>query len=229
MRVLETALTATLGALLGWLAGWPLDLGIWTAAVAALNGGLSGFHRIYPWKTGTGWAGFVLDSTWGLIGTAASLLFHLVQLVMPSGRYREELSTRRGRHVYDGGYRIKPGFATAIGNVITNAGGTAGLDGAGGPRRRLLVDRHEMLHVWQHRWFGPLFPVLYTAWALIAGLIGIVVAVATKRPIGKSVVTLAYFDNPFEYWAYRRDRYWPPGGADPGLAWKGSIREDTVL
>ena len=63
MRTLETALTAIFGALLGWLTGWPLHLGVWTAAVGGLNGALSGFHRIYPWKTGPGWAGFVLDST----------------------------------------------------------------------------------------------------------------------------------------------------------------------
>ena len=30
---------------------------------------------------------------------------------------------------------------------------------------------------------------------------------------------LAYYDNPFEYWAYNNDNNWPPSGADPSLRW----------
>ena len=39
------------------------------------------------------------------------------------------------------------------------------------------------------------------------------------------MLTLAYYNNPFEYWAYRRDRYWPPAGADQSLAWKGDAQD----
>ena len=225
MRGLEAAAVGAGSAVLGWLVGLPLDLAPAAAVVGGLNGIISGWRGIYGWRTPTGWIGFLLDSTWGLIGTAGSVLFHAVQAVMPSGKYRSDLSLRRGRHVYEGGYRLKSGFASAVGNVITNADGRSGLNGAGGPRRRRLIDRHEMLHVWQQRGFGPLFPLLYAAWVVIAGSVGLVIGLTTRRPIGRSMLTLAYYNNPFEYWAYRRDRYWPPAGADQALAWKGDARD----
>lgn len=228
MRSTEAALAGAGAAILGWIVGLPLGLAIPAALVAGANGLISGLRGIYAWRTPSGWIGFVLDSTWGLVGTAASTLIHALQAAMPSGRYRADLSLRRGRHVYEGGYRIRSGFASAIGNVITNADGVSGLDGTGGPRRRLLVDRHEMLHVWQQRWFGPLFPILYAVWAVVAGLLGLMIGLSTRRSVFKSVFTLAYYDNPFEYWAYRRDRYWPPAGADPVLAWRGGVKESPT-
>lgn len=227
MRWIETAVVAVVGAALGWITGLPLGLTWIGASIGGLNGLIAGRQQIYNWKGVAGWAGFILDSTWGLVGTAGSLFFHGLQRLLPTGVYRPELSRRQGRHVYAGGYRLKAGFATAIGNVITNADGLSDLDGAGGPRRRLLIDRHEMLHVWQHRWFGPLFPALYTAWFVMGTLFGVVLATVTSRPIAKSVLTVAYYDNPFEYFAYRRDHYWPPAGADVDLAWK-SKRSDVL-
>lgn len=226
MAALEATLVGVAGGVLGWLAGLSVGLSPLGAAIGAVAGFISGIRGIYDWRAASGWIGFILDSTWGLITTAGSVLFHLVQTVMPSGSYRADLSQRRGRHVYEGGYRIKPGFATAIGNVITNADGTTGLDGPGGPRRRLLIDRHEMLHVWQHRWFGPFFPLLYTVWTLVGAIVGLIMGAVTIRPTGRTILTLAYYDNPFEYWAYRRDRYWPPAGADPALAWRGKAKDE---
>ncbi len=232
MSSIEAAVSGAGAAILGWMVGLPFGLAMPAAVVAGVNGFISGLRGIYAWQTPSGWIGFVLDSTWGLVGTAASALIHALQAAMPSGKFRSDLSRRRGRHVYEGGYRIKSGFASAVGNVITNADGVSGLDGAGGRRRRLLIDRHEMLHVWQQRWFGPLFPLLYTAWAIVAGLIGLIIGLATRRSVVKSIFTLAYYDNPFEYWAYRRDRYWPPAGADAVLAWRGIVEEtrtDTII
>lgn len=220
MRWIETGIVAMVGTALGWVTGLLLGLEWVGASIAGLGGLIAGWHQIYDWRTVGGWVGFGLDSTWGLVGTAGSLFFHLLQRVLPTGVYRPELSRRKGRHVYAGGYRLKAGFATAIGNVITNADGLSGLDGAGGPRRRLLIDRHEMLHVWQHRWFGPLFPTLYTAWFVLGAVVGFVLAIANRRPVAKAVLTVAYYDNPFEYFAYRRDEYWPPAGADENLTWK---------
>ena len=225
MRGVEAAAVGAGGAVLGWLVGLPLGLAPAAAVIGGINGMISGWRGVYGWRTPTGWIGLLLDSTWGLVGTAGSVLFHAVQAVMPSGRYRNDLSLRRGRHVYEGGYRLKSGFASAIGNVITNADGRSGLDGAGGPRRRQLIDRHEMLHVWQQRGFGPLFPLLYAAWVVVAGSVGLVIGLTTSRSIGKSMLTLAYYNNPFEYWAYRRDSYWPPAGADTALAWKGDAQD----
>ncbi|MDF1596150.1 MAG: hypothetical protein P1T08_08640 [Acidimicrobiia bacterium] len=232
MPWLEAILTGAGGAGLAWIAGLPLGLAPATAVIGGLNGLISGSRAIYDWRTAGGWGGYALDSSWGLIGTAGSLVLHLVQRVLPSGNYRKDLSRRRGRHVYEGGYRLKRSFATTVGNVITNADGLNGLDGASGPRRRLLIDRHEMLHVWQHRWFGPLFPALYGGWAVVGAVGGLLVGLLTKRSVAKAIFTIAYYDNPFEYWAYRRDRYWPPSGADPSLAWRGTVedqRTGTIL
>ncbi len=225
MVALEAAVVAAGGAVLGWLAGLPLDVELWTASVAGLNGLISGARSVYDWRRPGGWAGFLLDSTWGLVGTFGSVVLHAVQTLLPAAGYRADLSRRRGRHIYAGGYRIDRRFATAIGNTVTNAAGTTGLDGPGGPRRRLLIDRHEMLHVWQHRLFGPVFPTLYLLWAAVGAMAGVIVGAVTRRPIGRSVFTVAYADNPFEYWAYRRDRYWPPAGADPSLAWPGRLED----
>jgi hypothetical protein len=48
----------------------------------------------------------------------------------------------------------------------------------------------------------------------------------SDRSWGDLVETAAYYDNPFEYWAYNKQGNWPPGGAktpldgfDPLLGW----------
>ncbi|MDH5373974.1 MAG: hypothetical protein OEX97_13605, partial [Acidimicrobiia bacterium] len=108
MRSIEATMASVGGAALGWLVGLPLGWAVPAAIVACVNGAVSGWRGIYPWRTTAGWIGFLLDSTWGLVGTTGSILFHVVQIVMPSGKYRSDLSRRRGRHVYAGGYRLKP-------------------------------------------------------------------------------------------------------------------------
>jgi len=44
-----------------------------------------------------------------------------------------------------------------------------------------------------------------------------------KVRIGKLVETAAYYDNPFEYWAYRNDGRWEANSAQPALKW-GSFK-----
>ena len=52
------------------------------------------------------------------------------------------------------------------------------------------------------------------------GAAGLATALITdRRRIWSVVETFAYYDNPFEYWAYRKDRYWPPRGAHPRFVW----------
>ena len=53
-----------------------------------------------------------------------------------------------------------------------------------------------------------------------AGTIGVVVALVRRREFGSTIATFAYFDNPFEYWAYRNDKYWPPSDAHPSFVWR---------
>ena len=141
---------------------------------------------------------FVLDSTWALITTAGALVVHAVAALQRApGNYLASLSARHDRHVYAGGLRLRPGFLTTVGNVISGAART---------RRRAVIDVHEQLHVWQARMFGPLYPLIYGVWTLAGGAVGAVVWLGSVRrePLIKVVDTYAYYSNPFERWAYRR-------------------------
>jgi hypothetical protein len=103
-----------------------------------------------------------------------------------------------------------------VGNVISGAGPVEN------PLRARLVHDHESVHVWQARLFGPLYLPLYGLWAGLAALAGIVVWVRRGRtePMGKVVESCAYYMNPFEWWAYSRQAFWPPSGLAEGMGWK---------
>lgn len=219
----EAAATAVVGAALGWFAGaWiATGLGVAMAVVAGLNGAISGYRRIYPWRLTAGLIGFVLDSTWAIIPTAGGLLAHLGAAVKGDPGYDASLSTRRNRHVYRRGVSLKPGYALTVGNVV---GGAGNLDSA---RRRRLITDHEYVHVWQARWFGPFYLVLYALWAGLGALAGVVLWLVRgrKQALGTMVESVAYYLNPFEWWAYSRDNLWPPPGKVPDLGYsKAAIR-----
>ena len=112
------------------------------------------------------------------------------------------LSRRADRHVYASGFRLRRGFVITIGNTVHGAGE----DAATSARRRRLVTDHEDVHVWQGRWFGPLYPVLYVTWMVAGVLAGAVLWVVRGRRerFAGVVETCAYYLNPFEWWAYSR-------------------------
>ena len=83
--------------------------------------------------------------------------------------YLPELSRRQGRHVYRHGFSPRKRFAFTVGNTITNARDIED------ESRRQLIERHEGLHVWQQRWFGPLFPLVYGLWMVGGAVTGSVV------------------------------------------------------
>ena len=234
--VIEGLATGAAGAGLGWAALSPLDfLAAWPAfagfAIGGLNGLISGAAGAYAWRGVRGWLCFLMDSTWGMLGTASGLALHLANVVHPDPSYVVDMSSRSNRHVYERGFSMRPGFALALGNVVSGAGGSAGLRGESHRvvRRRKLVDVHEGAHLFQHRLLGPFYPLIYLAWMGIAGLVGLVVSLAGERADVWSVVeTFAYYNNPFEYWAYRKDYYWPPMGAHPRYAWGARRRRRSV-
>jgi hypothetical protein len=160
---------------------------------------------------------FVLDSTWALITSFGALLVHAVGLAQRvPGNYLAALSERRDRHVYAAGLTLRRGFLTTVGNVVS---------GAGRARRSDVIEFHEHVHVWQARWFGPVYPLLYGAWTLIGAAAGIVVWIGRgrrERPM-KVVDTCAYYSNPFEWWAYSREGRWPPSAVIDGLTWRRPI------
>lgn len=182
---------------------------------------ISGWRQIYDWKRPSGWAGFLLDSTWGLIGTASSLVLHTIQL--PRSTYLPDLSRRRGRHVYRSGYSVRRGFAVTVGNSITN------IESLTGDLREELLERHEMAHVWQHRMLGPLFPTIYGLWMIGGAAAGVVLALKRGEDLWRTVDTIAYYDNPLEYFAYRRHHAWPPPRANARYAWGSRTKRTAAI
>lgn len=201
---------------LGLLLGAPIVLG----AIGGINGLVSGYGGIYRWRSGRGWVAFAVDSSWALIGTAIALLLHGAQLFRRGSRYRFDLSARTNVHVYEYGFSLKPGYAFSVGNVVSNAGGRVSLDDSeAGKRRWRFIVNHEFLHVFQNRLFGPTFQLAYVGWMAFGALWGLVAWLRDRRDLGRLIETAAYFNNPFEYWAYVRDDYWPPRDAHPRLVW----------
>ena len=113
------------------------------------------------------------------------------------------------------GFGCADGFVVTVGNTVNNAGAVATSQ-----RRQRLVTDHEDVHVWQGRWFGPLYPVLYVGWTVVGGLgrrADLAHRGAATRRCSSVAETCGYYLNPFEWWAYSRDGGWPPpgqGGAD---------------
>jgi hypothetical protein len=215
-RSVEAVVVAALGSALGAAAGSLVDLPVPGAVVGGLNGLISGRRRIYEWSSAKGIAAFALDSTWALVTTTSALVAHGVAALQTDAGYAAELSERRNRHVYARGMRVRRRFAITLGNVVNGAGDVSR------PRRARLVTDHEDVHVWQERWFGPLFPVLYGGW-MIGGAVaasGAWIAGRRRPPFAPFVEACAYYLNPFEWWAYSRDDHWPPSGMLAGVGWR---------
>ena len=163
------------------------------AVVGGANGLISGARGIYNWESPLGWAAFFSDSTWGLVGTALGDLVHLVNIGW--GQYNRSDSRRKNRHVYDSGIRLEGRLALTMGNVINNmqVGGADLLE-------------HETLHVWQSRIFGALYQGLALRWYVTGGAIGLILgtklAIEGGQSIFKSIEDVAYYENPWELWAY---------------------------
>jgi len=179
------------------------------AVVGGLNGVISGALQIYDWSSWTGWLAFLSDSTWGLIGTTLGVLLHTVNVFYGSGaKYREDLSRRQNRHVYDGGFGFG-NFAFTQGNVTSNLRGRSG-----------DLNDHEALHTFQSRLFGPIFQVTYVAWLVVGGLLAIVIigpiAAAAGEDYGETIMDVAYRDIPWETWAYHLN---PSSGRGGALYW----------
>ena len=214
----EAALVGVAGAALAGAAGSLLGLAAPAAIVGALNGVVSGHRRVYDWRQPAGLVAFGLDSTWALATTAAAVVSHAVGALRGEPGFTPALSERQNRHVYASGMTIRRGFAITYGNSVNGAGDTTHA------RRAKLVTDHEDVHVWQARWLGPLYPVLYGGWMVGGALAGVFVWLTRRKrsggeraTLGKTIESCAYYLNPLEWWAYSRDDHWPPSGKVAGL------------
>jgi hypothetical protein len=195
----------------------PRDLVLGLAAAGAVAGAyavVSSVRHVYDWRRPSHVAAFALDSTWNLIGTSAALVVHGINALQRDSHYNDALSRGASYHVYDAGFSPRRGFAFTFGNVVTGARGRAD-----------LVQRHEALHVWQQRVLGPAYPLLYGLWMVGGAVVGGALWLRHRdEPLFSFVETAAYYDNPFEYWAYRHQGHWPPGPANLRLAWPPGAR-----
>lgn len=216
-RLAEAAGAIALGGMFAGAAGSVVGVTVPAAVIGGLNGAISGWRQTYDWKSFDGLVAFTLDSTWGLPMTGAGIVAQSVGLLLPSSGYVPELSERHNRHVYRRGFRVRKGFAVTLGNVISQAGD---IERA---RRARLVTDHEDVHVWQARWFGPGYPVLYVGWMALGGAFGAIRWATDRRKRGDrlfaTIESAAYYLNPFEWWAYSRDNYWPPSEKVPNFGW----------
>lgn len=220
---LTTASAVVMGGAVGVALGGTVGL-VLAASCAGVNGLLAGVYGIHDWRRPRGWFAFAADCTWGLLGTTLGNLLHLLDHTWPGAGYRADLSARQERHVYERGATLKPFFSLTLGNAISNAA-------LGEPTVDLnFLRRHEELHVWQHRWFGPVYPLTYIVWGVLGAVWGILVWCRNRdQSLFSLVETAAYYNNPFEYWAYNNDRNWPPYGIHPKLAWRGRAANEAQV
>ena len=126
------------------------------AAVGGANGvmcGLAGHLRLAV-RAGLGRR--PLDVDVGLIGITGVSRVHVVEHVPATRDYLDDLSRAPGPP------RVR-GAASHRGRSSRSPPATSSAMPATyrEPDRRSLIEIHEGLHVWQQRWFGPLFLIVY--------------------------------------------------------------------
>ena len=215
-RAVEAVATAAAGALLAAMAGRTIGSARLGAVVGAVSGAVAGWRGIYDWKSRRGVAAFVLDHTWGLVTTAAGTAALALNRLGDAG-YEASLSERQNRMVHRRGFVLRRGFAVTFGYVVN---GAEGRDGTLSERRRKLVTHHEDVHVWQARWWGPMYPIAYLAWTAGGGVVAVVHRLLGRSAsLAETTDELSYYRNPFEWHAYSRDDNWPPSGVNPTRVW----------
>jgi hypothetical protein len=156
--------------------------------VAAVAGGIGGTYSAIAFGRdiyGIGVfsiLGYVLDMTWSLLNTTASLLVWLPACAVAGGAFVEpdDNSRRSGTFVYQDNPRGGGYLATTVGTVI--AGGWCS---------------HEEVHVWQARIFGPLYLPVYG----LSLLLNMMFRLCTGKVEDLSMQ--AYYRVCFEDWAYK--------------------------
>jgi hypothetical protein len=222
-KVPQEAITVGIaGALLGGITGRIVGFPVLGTAIGALSGAVSGARHMYDWKSTRGIGAFVLDHTWALATTTASVVATGVNAAT-GAHIDESLTTRQNRMTFEKGLVMRRGFAVTFGYVVN---GAADCDGNLSERRRKLVTHHEDQHVWQARMFGPIYPVVYAGWFAVGSIVATVkwLVAGRKTKLIDEVDATAYYRNPFEWHAYSCDDNWPPHGVDATKVWAQPFR-----
>jgi len=204
-------MTTGFGALLGGA-----TFGAFGSLMGGINGLFTGTRQIYNWNNIDGWASFLSDSSWGILGTSLGNFANIYDLIAAPSSYRHDLSYRQNRQVYDSGLYLAKDDAATFGNVTSNLSGGGGVN----------ILQHESTHILQNRIFGPFYVGVSAAWYVVGGVAGAVVGALISGdawvivggivggPLGAIVAGLldshgrqgardvAYLDNPWELWAY---------------------------
>ncbi len=181
---------------------------LWIApAVGGFSGMMSGIWRSYDWGSVLGWLAFLLDSTWGLAGTTDGDLLHLINFAW--GNHADEsFDRRRNNHRYKDGFCLAKKFAFTQGAVMSNLHYDSSDD----------LWHHENTHVWQNRAFGPLFTMTYLGWMVILFIPSLLVAAIAHSNVGKTIMALCYYNDPWEVWAYKIGGY-----REPFMLWSDPV------
>lgn len=155
--------------------------------IAAVAGAIGGIYSAIAFGRGIYELGFfsilgyLLDMSWSLLNTTASLLVWLPACLIAGGDAvaPDDNSRRSGTFVYSQNPRGGGYDATTVGTVI--GGGWSS---------------HEEMHVWQARLFGPFYMPVYGS-SLLFNLLFRLVTGKTE-----GIVLQAYYRICFEDWAY---------------------------
>ncbi|MPZ68922.1 MAG: hypothetical protein GEU71_05275 [Actinobacteria bacterium] len=159
---------------------------LWFATVVgAFTGLMAGLHRIYDWSR-LGAPQFLGDTTWGLGGSTTAALVAFLNIFIGTCSSDE----RKGAHRYDKGFRLKEDFAFTQGNVMSSL-----TDDETQP-----LYKHERLHVFQNRAFGPGFILSYLGWMALWIIPSLATSLARRDP--RFIEGWCYRSNPWEVWAY---------------------------
>jgi hypothetical protein len=190
-----TVVGAALGALIGVGVGGSPRVGAIVGGAVSLviavpYGRVVAQCRPYP-RTALGARLCLVDATWSALNTWAGSLFHAILRLRHNP---VEFERSRGAAVVFLSEQAIPGYATTIGPVL-----------AGCADR---LERHERIHVFQARLFGPLYLPLVGLGFVVATLVPywLLVPRERRRPVanvGDYFTNGVYRHTWHEWWAYR--------------------------
>jgi len=131
-----------------------------------------------------GWLLVPINASWGALGNLLGLMNHLACLFYFKD-WGQPAEHRRWYVRYDGGFHLKQGFDFTEGDAMS---GNA-------------VETHEATHVLQHFIAGPIYPLSHAAWMALWVVPGVILG-AICRTVGKGIVDMTYYNNPWEVMAY---------------------------